>query len=103
MKNDFLTAILQITDEKGLAKDVVIQAIESALTATYKRNIGPVPDVHVRLNEHTGEFRIFADKRVVIDVEDPRLEVALKDAQSLPTRPNIGDVVEIEIEKPQDL
>jgi transcription termination/antitermination protein NusA len=57
MKNDFLTAILQITEEKHLPKDTVIQAIESALTATYKRNLGQVPEVHVRLNEHTGEFR----------------------------------------------
>src|SRR5579862_2794718 len=102
MKNDFLTAILQITDEKRLSKDVVIQAIESALTATYKRNLGPVPEVQVRLNEQTGEFRIFAEKRVVIDVDDPRTEISLKDAQALPKRPNIGDIVEVEIEKPQD-
>src|SRR6185437_3662254 len=102
MKNDFLTAILQITDEKHLAKDIVIQAIESALTATYKRNLGPVPEVHVRLNEHTGEFRIFAEKRVVIDAEDTRVEISLKDAQELPRSAKLGDVVEVEIEKPQD-
>lgn len=102
MKNDFLTAILQITDEKHLAKDIVIQAIESALTATYKRNLGPVPEVHVRLNEHTGEFRIFAEKRVVIDAEDSRVEISLKDAQELPRSAKLGDVVEVEIEKPQD-
>ncbi|MDB5057474.1 MAG: NusA antitermination factor, partial [Chloroflexi bacterium] len=95
-------AILQITDEKHLAKDVVIQAIESALTATYKRNLGPVPEVHVRLNEHTGEFRIFAEKKVVIDVEDPRVELSLKDAQELAARPGIGTIVEVEIERPQD-
>lgn len=102
MKNDFLTAILQITDEKKLSKDVVIGAIESALTATYKRNIGQVPDVHVRLNEQTGEFRIFAEKRVVIEVRDPRTELSLKDAQEQPSRGDIGDLVEVEIEKPQD-
>jgi N utilization substance protein A len=102
MKNDFLTAILQITDEKHLAKDVVIQAIESALTATYKRNLGTVPEVHVRLNEHTGEFRIFAEKKVVIDVEDPRVELSLKDAQELPERVGIGEIVEVEIDRPQD-
>lgn len=102
MKNDFLTAILQITDEKHLPKDVVVQAIESALTATYKRNLGLVPDVHVRLNEHTGEFRIFAEKRVVIDVKDPKVEVSLKDAQNLPEKPGLDAVVEIEIEKPAD-
>ena len=92
MKNDFLTAILQITDEKKLSKDVVIGAIESALTATYKRNIGQVPDVHVRLNEQTGEFRIFAEKRVVIEVRDPRTELSLKDAQEQPSRGDIGDL-----------
>jgi N utilization substance protein A len=102
MKNDFLTAILQITDEKHLPKDVVIQAIESALTATYRRNIGPVPEVQVRLNENTGEFRLFAEKRVVIDVDDPRTEVSLKDAQDLPDRPGIGETAEVEIDKPAD-
>jgi N utilization substance protein A len=80
----------------------VIQAIESALTATYKRNIGPVPEVHVRLNEHTGEFRIFAEKRVVIDVDDPRVELSLKDAQELPERPGIGEIAEVEIDRPAD-
>jgi N utilization substance protein A len=58
--------------------------------------------VHVRLNEQTGEFRIFAEKRVVIDVDDPRTEISLKEAQALPKRPNIGETVEVEIDKPQD-
>jgi N utilization substance protein A len=102
MKNDFLTAILQITDEKKLPKDVVIQAIESALTATYKRNVGPTPEVRVRLNEHTGEFRIYADKRVVIEVADPKTEISLKEARALPKPAMVGDLVEIEVEKPQD-
>jgi N utilization substance protein A len=102
MKNDFLTAILQITDEKKLPKDVVIHAIESALTATYKRNLGTVPEVRVRLNEHTGEFRIYADKRVVIEVQDPRTELSLKEAQALPRPAMVGEIVEVEIEKPHD-
>jgi N utilization substance protein A len=102
MKNDFLTAILQITEEKHLPKDIVIHAIESALTATYKRNLGQVPEVHVRLNEHTGEFRIFAEKRVVIDAEDPRVEISLKDAQEFPEAVGLGEVIEVEIEKPSD-
>ena len=45
MRNDFVTAILQITNEKGLAKETVISAIESALTSTYKRTFGQVPEV----------------------------------------------------------
>ena len=102
MKNDFLTAILQITDEKKLSKDVVIGAIESALTATYKRNVGQVPEVHVRLNEQTGEFRIFAEKRVVIDVTIRARGLPEGCAGAAEPSGGIGDVVEVEIEKPQD-
>ena len=101
MRNDFVTAILQITAEKGLAKDTVINAIESALTSTYKRTFGQTPDVHVRLNEQTGEFRVFAEKQVVINVEDARTQVSLKDVENpetFPMRPGIGQTVEVEVE-----
>ena len=98
MRNDFLTAILQITHEKGLAKETVIVAIESALTSTYKRTFGQVPEVHVRLNEQTGEFKVYAEKKVVINVEDERTQVSLKDVESFPSHPGIGDTVEVEVE-----
>ena len=103
MRNDFVTAILQITHEKGLAEDTVISAIESALTSTYKRTFGQVPEVHVRLNKLTGEFKVFAEKQVVINVEDARTQISLKDVEEFPARPRIGDVVEVEVENaPRD-
>ena len=98
MRNDFGTAILQITSEKGLGKEAVIGAIESALTSTYKRTFGQVPEVHVRLNEQTGEFRVYAEKQVVINVEDPRTQVSLKDVEDRSPRPGIGETVEVEVE-----
>ena len=98
MRNDFVTAILQITSEKGLDKETVIRAIESALTSTYKRTFGSAPEVHVRLNEQTGQPRVFAEKQVVINVQDPRTQVSLKDVETLAARPGIGETVEIEID-----
>jgi len=98
VRNDFGTAILQITSEKGLGKEAVIGAIESALTSTYKRTFGSAREVHVRLNEQTGEFRVYAEKRVVINAEDPRTQISLKDVESFPSRPGIGDTVEVEVE-----
>ncbi len=97
MRSDFVGAILQIASEKGLPRETVFEAIESALTSTYKKTFGSVPEVHVRLNEHTGEFRVFAEKRVVIDVTDSRVQISLKDAAELPQRPGIGEVVEVEL------
>jgi len=98
VRNDLRTAILQLTNEKGLAKETVISAIESALTSTYKRTFGQVPEVHVRLNEQTGEFKVYAEKHVVINVEDPRTQISLKDVEHFPTHPRIGETVEVEVE-----
>jgi N utilization substance protein A len=98
VRNDLRTAILQLTNEKGLAKETVINAIESALTSTYKRTFGQVPEVHVRLNEQTGEFKVYAEKHVVINVEDPRTQISLKDVEHFPTHPRIGETVEVEVE-----
>ncbi len=97
MRNDFGTAILQITSEKGLGKEAVIGAIESALTSTYKRTFGQTPDVHVRLNEQTGEFKVYAEKQVAINVEDARTQISLKDVEDYPLHPGIGDTVEVEV------
>ena len=98
MRNDFVTAILQITAEKGLAKETVIGAIESALTSTYKKTFGPVPEAHVRLNEQTGEFKVYAEKQVVINVEDARTQVSLKDVEGRSDHPGIGAIIEVEVE-----
>ena len=103
MRNDFVTAILQITAEKGLARETVIHAIESALTSTYKKTFGQVPEVHVRLNEQTGEFKVYAEKQVVINVEDPRTQISLKDVEEFPDRPGLGDTIEVEVlDAPKD-
>lgn len=103
MRNDFVAAILQITHEKGLAEDTVIGAIESALTSTYRRTFGPVPEVHVRLNKQTGEFKVFAEKQVVINVDDERTQISLRDVEAMPTRPRLGEVIEVEVENaPKD-
>ena len=103
MPNVFTGAIQQIAFEKGLSREAIIGAIESALTSTYKRMFGTVPEVQVRLDEHSGEFRVLADKKVVIDVTDPRTQIslkeaaALKEAAKLPHRPEIGEVVQVEL------
>ncbi len=97
MRHDFGTAILQITSEKGLGKEAVIGAIESALTSTYKRTFGQTPEVHVRLNEQTGEFKVYAEKQVVINVEDARTQISLKDVEDRSPRPGIGATVEVEV------
>ena len=60
MKNDFITAISDLCDEKNISKDVVIQAVEAALVTAYKRNFGTTQNITVRLDPGTGDPRVYA-------------------------------------------
>jgi N utilization substance protein A len=95
-----VTAIRALTAERDLPVDTVIHAVEEALEATYKRQYGQVPDVRVRLDTDTEEFRVYAEKQVVIEPRDEATEISLKDAQELPSKPGLNEVVEVEVTPP---
>jgi N utilization substance protein A len=99
-KGELVTAIRQLTAQRDLPEDIVITAIQDALAATYKRQYGAVPDVTVKLDTETGEFRVYAEKVVVITVKDDRTEISLKDAQQYGGEPGLHEMVEVEVTPP---
>ena len=62
MSSELLTALEIIEREKGISKDVVIEAIEAALISAYKRNFNQAQNVRVDFNLHNGSIRVFARK-----------------------------------------
>ena len=99
MKSDFIAAINQVSSEKGVSKEVVIQAIEAALVSAYKRNFGTAANqnVVVRLNRQSGDVRVFVQRQVVEEVEEPRTEISLGEARAIKPDVKLGDVVEEEV------
>lgn len=96
--NQFASAIDQICEEKGLSKDVVIEAIEAALAAAYKKDFGDKDqEVRVVFDPNTAESRIFVSKEVVADVEHPDIQMSLTDAQKIKDDAAVGDMVEYEV------
>jgi len=100
MKTELVTAIRALTAERDLPMDVIIEAVESALGATYKREHGQVPDVRVHLDTETGEFHVYAEKTVVIEVQDESVQISLKDAQAYPDHPGLNEIIEVEVTPP---
>ena len=98
MKTDFIAAINQVSSEKGVSKEIVIEAIEAALVSAYKRNFGGAAnqDVVVRINRQTGDVRVFIVKKVVEEVVDPRIEVTLSEAREIEPTAQLDETVEIE-------
>lgn len=96
MQNQFLSAIEQICEEKGISKDMVLDAIEAAIIAAYKKDFGDKEqEVRVELNPDSGEATIFVTKEVVEDVEDPMIQLTLADAKKVKKDATIGEMIEM--------
>jgi len=97
MSSDLLDALTALEEQKGISRDVLIEAIEAALVTAYKRNFNQAQNVRVDLNLDKGSIRVFSRKDVVEEVEDDRLQISLEDAKAINPAYQLEDVVEQEV------
>lgn len=97
MNSDLLDALTALEEQKGISRDVLIEAIEAALVTAYKRNFNQAQNVRVDLNLDTGSMIVYSRKDVVEEVEDDRLEISLEDAKMINPVYEVGDVLEQEV------
>jgi len=98
MKNDFALALNEVLEDRGLPKDVVVEAIEAAMVSAYRRSVNASNAQHVeaKINPENGNVLIFAEKEVVDDVQDERTEVTLPEARTVDPQAEIGDMVVVD-------
>jgi N utilization substance protein A len=97
MNHEFMDALEQVEKEKGISKDILLDAIETALASAYKRDQKAAQSIEVRIDPDTGEFHVYTHKTVVDEVEDDKNEIALADAQKIDPIYELSDLVEFEI------
>lgn len=101
MSKEMLNAFAMLEEQKGIKSEIVIEAIEQAITAAYKRQYGQAQNVKVIFDEKKGNFNVYSTREVVDEVFDSRLEISLEDALELNPHYEIGDKIMFE-EKPKD-
>ncbi len=97
MNVDFIDALNEIEKEKGISKDIIFEALESALISSYRKNFGASQNAEVEMDKTTGQAKVFAIKDIVENVENEYLEISLDDAKKIDDKYEIGDVARIEI------
>ncbi len=97
LKNDFLTAITQLSAEKNLPKEVVFEAVEAALASAYKKDALANSNLIVKIDPATGGARVYAQKEVVVEVEDAKTQMTLDEAKEISASTYIGDIINIEV------
>lgn len=97
MNEELITALADLCKEKGIEKDVILDALEAALIAAYKRNFLSAQNVCVDLDRETGKIAVYAQKTVVENVTDSWQEISLEDAKKISGSYELEDVVNIEV------
>ncbi|WP_432355008.1 transcription termination factor NusA [Sporosarcina sp. A2] len=98
MSSDLLDALTALEKQKGISREVLVDAIEAALVTAYKRNFNQAQNVRVDLNLGVGTIKVFSRKDVIAEeVEDERLQISMEDALLINPAYEVGDIVEQEV------
>ncbi|MCI9248527.1 MAG: transcription termination/antitermination protein NusA [Dorea sp.] len=98
MNTELLEALNILEKEKGISKDTLMDAIENSLLNACKNHFGKAENVKVVMDRETCDYRLFAEKTVVEDVEDSLEQISLEDAHEIDGSYGMGDIVQIPIE-----
>jgi N utilization substance protein A len=100
MNRELIMVIEQLGREKGIDKEILFEALESALLSASRKSLGPADNVRIHIDRKTGEMRAYARRKVVADVADPKLEISLEEAKALNPEAELDDELELEQERP---
>ena len=97
--SELIIAMDELEKEKGIKKEYLLEAIETALVTAYKRNFDSAENVKVTMDKETGEIHVYAEKDIVEkpeDVENSKLQICLEEARKINKKLEVGDKAEIE-------
>lgn len=97
-KNEIALAFNEVLEEKQLSKEIILGAIESAMSSAYRKavNASTAQHVEAKLDLETGTVLVFAEKEVVEDIMEPKTEVLLDEARKVNPEAQLGDMVIVE-------
>lgn len=95
MRSEFQAAVAQLTAEKGLPREVVMETVGNALLSAYRKSFGGGENIRIEVDKN-GEVRVWAEKRVVAQVSDLNDEISLAEAQRLDPHAALGQTMDVD-------
>jgi N utilization substance protein A len=103
MASEFMAAILQIAEEKGISREAVLETVEAALAAAYRKDFGQKEQLVVaQIDPKSEKTRLFVVHKIVEEVEDPMKEITLKDAKKVDKDAEVGGEIREEVFPPAE-
>ncbi|MDF2699497.1 MAG: transcription elongation factor NusA [Haloplasmataceae bacterium] len=94
----FFEALEDLEKEKGIPKEVILEAFEQGIISAYRKNYGKeTANVKIDIKEKTNKIVVYGLKTVVEEVTNSANEISLEEAKAISKVYEIGDQVEIEV------
>ena len=97
MNNELLAVLDYMERERGIDRETLFQALESALMSASKKSVSPAKDLRIAIDRKTCEIRAFAMVTVVEKVVAPHDEITVSAAHKIKPGSKLGDAFEIEV------
>src|SRR5256714_1795357 len=97
MNAEFIAILDYLERERGIKREILLEAVSTALLSASKKSVGAARDMRIDIDPKTGDIRALASLLVVESVGNPQDEIALPRAQRLKPGVKIGDSVEVEV------
>jgi N utilization substance protein A len=97
MNSDLIAVLDYMEREKGIKREVLLDALSTALLTAAKKSVGPARDLRVTIDPRTGEITALANLIVVEHVQNVHDEILLVRAKKIKPDANVGDVIEVEV------
>lgn len=97
MNAEFMNALTDLERERGIDKNILIEAIETALISAYKKHFGANQNAKVMIDSDTGEIHVYAVKIVREEIEEEGVDITLEEARKINPAYEVGDTLEIEV------
>jgi N utilization substance protein A len=95
--NSELSAVVEYMErERGVDRETIIEAIESALQSAANKSMADAEDLRVQIDRQTLDIKAFARKKVVVAVDDRYNEVSLAEARRTDPNAQLDEMIEIE-------
>ncbi len=103
MASDMAEAIRQLISEKGISEELIVNTLQEALLAAYKKKFGTSENAVVRFKENYEGVDIYAKKVIVADddLDDEVLQITLEEAKEYADDAEVGDILELPVD-PQE-
>src|SRR5207249_6176470 len=97
MNSEFIAMLDYLEREKGIKRDVLVEAVQNALLTASKKAVGPANDLRIEIDPKSGEIKAIAKLKAVEWVKSEYDEIALAKAQKIKPDAKLGEIIDIEV------